>query len=64
VSTELNAEFLSGEAGDRLRARVPQHRFGKYADLDAPLLLLATAAGRYMIGTQIVVDGGHLCNTL
>jgi NAD(P)-dependent dehydrogenase (short-subunit alcohol dehydrogenase family) len=52
------------EVGDRLRARVPQHRFGRYADLDAPLLLLATAAGRYMTGTQIVVDGGHLCNTL
>jgi NAD(P)-dependent dehydrogenase (short-subunit alcohol dehydrogenase family) len=63
VSTELNAEFLSSEVGDRLRARVPQHRFGQYADFDAPLLLLATAAGRYMTGTQIVVDGGHLCNT-
>jgi NAD(P)-dependent dehydrogenase (short-subunit alcohol dehydrogenase family) len=64
VSTELNAEFLSGEAGDRLRARIPQRIFGQYADLDAPLLLLATAAGRYMTGTQIVVDGGHLCSTL
>jgi NAD(P)-dependent dehydrogenase (short-subunit alcohol dehydrogenase family) len=64
VSTELNAEFLNSEAGGKLRARIPQRRFGRYADLDAPLLLLATAAGRYMTGTQIVVDGGHLCSTL
>jgi len=63
-ATELNRDYLASEAGEKLRARVPFRRFGDYADLDGPLLLLASDAGRYMSGAEIVVDGAHLCSAL
>ena len=63
-ATELNREYLESEAGEKLRARVPFRRFGEYAELDGPLLLLASEAGRYMSGAEIVVDGAHLCSAL
>ncbi|MGF1649627.1 MAG: SDR family NAD(P)-dependent oxidoreductase [Hyphomicrobiaceae bacterium] len=59
VSTELNAEFLASEAGQRLRARVPMQQFGRLDDLDGPLLLLAGPGGRFMTGSVLCVDGGH-----
>ena len=45
-------------------ARIPMRRLGERSDLDGPLLLLASDAGRYMTGSVVEVDGGHLCSTL
>jgi NAD(P)-dependent dehydrogenase (short-subunit alcohol dehydrogenase family) len=64
VVTELNGEFLSSAAGEKLKARIPAQRFGTYQDLDGALLLLASPASAYMTGSEIVVDGGHLCSSL
>lgn len=64
VATELNAGFLASEAGERLKARIPQKRFGQPEDLDGPLLLLASDAGRFMTGSVIAADGGHLVGSL
>ncbi len=64
VSTELNQDFLASSAGERLRARIPQQRFGQVSDLDGPLLLLASPAGAYMTGSVLAVDGGHLVSSL
>jgi NAD(P)-dependent dehydrogenase (short-subunit alcohol dehydrogenase family) len=64
VETDLNREFLSSEAGQALRARIPQRRFGRLEDLDGPLLLLASDASAYVTGATIVVDGGHLVSSL
>ncbi|MEN5033207.1 SDR family oxidoreductase [Pseudomonas sp. TWI929] len=64
VITELNDAFLAGEAGEKLRLRIPSRRFSQPQDLDGALLLLASDAGRAMSGTEIVVDGGHLCSSL
>jgi len=64
IITALNREFLASEAGDRLRQRIPGRRFGTPEDLDGPLLLLASDAGAHMTGSEIVVDGGHLCSSL
>ncbi len=60
VETEINRDFLAGPAGERLRRRIPQRRFGTPADLDGALLLLASDAGRYMTGSLVAVDGGFL----
>lgn len=64
VVTELNQEFLVSAAGERLRSRVPQQRFGCAEDLQGPLLLLASDAGSFMTGSVVVVDGGHLVSSL
>lgn len=64
VATELNADFLASAAGERLKARIPQQRFGRPEDLDGPLLLLASEAGRFMTGSVLTADGGHLVGSL
>jgi NAD(P)-dependent dehydrogenase (short-subunit alcohol dehydrogenase family) len=58
LATEINDAFLASEAGEALRKRIPQRRFGSAADLEAALLLLASDAGAYITGTVLVVDGG------
>ena len=64
VQTELNKDFLVSEAGERLRSRIPQRRFGLPEELDGPLLLLASDAGAYITGSIIFADGGHLVSSL
>lgn len=64
VITDLNSEFLTSEAGERLRSRVPARRFSDLSDLDGPLLLLASDAGRAMTGSTVEVDWGHLVSSL
>ena len=64
IETELNHDFWQGDAGKALIRRIPQRRLGQLRDLDGPMLLLASDASRYMTGSVLAVDGGHLVNTL
>jgi NAD(P)-dependent dehydrogenase (short-subunit alcohol dehydrogenase family) len=64
VATDLNRDFLTSEQGDKLRSRIPSRRFGELADLDGPLLLLASDAGTGMSGATLAVDGAHLVSSL
>ena len=64
IETDLNRAFFASDAGQALIRRVPQRRLGRPEHLDAPLLLLASEAGAFMTGTEIVVDGGHLVSSL
>jgi 3-oxoacyl-[acyl-carrier protein] reductase len=58
--TELNDDYLTSEAGQKIKREIPVGRFGEDGDLDGTLLLLASDAGRFMAGTTIVVDGGQI----
>ena len=63
-STDINRDFLASDAGVAMIKRIPQRRAGNVEDLEGPLLLLACDASRYMTGTTLVVDGGHLVSSL
>ncbi|WP_327197025.1 SDR family oxidoreductase [Paraburkholderia dioscoreae] len=39
-------------------------RLGKPAELDGPILLLASGASSFMTGSVVTVDGGHLISSL
>lgn len=64
IETDLNRDFFATEPGLALIKRIPQRRLGAPSDLDGALLLLASDAGRYMTGSSVVVDGGHLVSSL
>lgn len=62
--TDLNQSFFESDSGQALIRRVPQRRLGTAADLEGPLLLLASDASSFMTGTVLTVDGGHSINSL
>jgi len=64
IETDINRDFFASDAGQALIRRVPQRRLGKPEHLDGPLLLLASDASEFMTGSTLVVDGGHVVNTL
>ncbi|CAH1661644.1 Gluconate 5-dehydrogenase [Hyphomicrobiales bacterium] len=64
IETDINRDFFATEAGRQLIKRIPQRRLGKPQELDGALLLLASAAGSYITGATIEVDGGHLVSSL
>ncbi|MDR3471122.1 MAG: SDR family NAD(P)-dependent oxidoreductase [Devosia sp.] len=58
--TEMNHDMWDTDEGKALIEGIPQRRLGDHADLDGPLLLLASDASRYMTGSVLLVDGGYL----
>ena len=64
IETDINRDFFANEAGQKLVRRIPMRRLGQMEDLSAPLLLLASDHGRFMTGSELVVDGGHLVTSL
>lgn len=64
LETDINRDFFQSDAGQALIKRIPQRRLGRLADLDGPLLLLASDASAFMTGSVIAVDGGHLVTSL
>ncbi len=60
ILTDINRDYLASERGAPMKRQIPMGRFGEERDLDGPLLLLTSDAGRYMTGATIVADGGQL----
>jgi len=61
IITEMTDNFLKTPAGLKRIQAIPQKRPGEPSDLDGALLLLASPkASRFMTGSVVVVDGGHL----
>jgi 3-oxoacyl-[acyl-carrier protein] reductase len=59
IVTELNRDYLESERGRALTREIPLGRFGQERDLDGPLLLLVSDAGRFINGATLVADGGQ-----
>jgi len=58
IETDINRAFLASPAGETLKKRIPQRRFGLAEDIDGALLLLCSSASAYMTGAVVSVDGG------
>lgn len=64
ILTDVSRLLLESEQSPEFVKGIPLRRYGEFEDLDGPLLLLASDASRYMNGSVVVVDGGHVCASL
>ena len=55
---EQNRKVLTPERVDSIMNRTPMKRFGEARELVGATLLLASEAGSFITGSEIVVDGG------
>lgn len=62
--TDVSRVLLESEMAPEFVKGIPMRRLGEFPDLDGPLLLLASDASRYMTGSVLAVDGGHICASL
>ncbi len=63
ILTDLPRKVMSETQRDQIATRTALGRWGETAELAGPALLLASDAGAYMTGANLVVDGGVTINT-
>jgi NAD(P)-dependent dehydrogenase (short-subunit alcohol dehydrogenase family) len=61
---EQNRKVLTDERVAQIMGHTPMKRFGKNHELVGATLLLASDAGSFMTGTEIIVDGGYAAMTI
>jgi NAD(P)-dependent dehydrogenase (short-subunit alcohol dehydrogenase family) len=61
---EQNRKVLTPERVDQIMGHTPMKRFGEAQELAGATLLLASDAGSFMTGTEILVDGGYAAMTI
>lgn len=62
ASESVNDYLENDPTAEDYLSRIPAKRAGEYADLEGPILLLASDASNYMFGSVINVDGGFSAN--
>jgi NAD(P)-dependent dehydrogenase (short-subunit alcohol dehydrogenase family) len=61
---EQNRKVLTPERVNQIMGHTPMKRFGKAEELSGATLLLASAAGSFITGEEIIVDGGYAAMTI
>lgn len=64
IPAEQNRAILQPERIRAIHEHTPLGRFGSPEELIGPLLLLVSDAGRFLTGTELVVDGGFQAKTI
>lgn len=64
ILTDVSRILLESDQSDDFMQGIPMRRYGEFDDLDGPILLLTSDASKYMTGSTITVDGGHVCASL
>lgn len=60
IRTELNDEFFSSPAGEKMISRLPRRRLGQNTDLNGLLLLLTSdEESRFITGSLMTADDGQ-----
>lgn len=58
VATDMNADFLASEAGERLLKRIPLRRPAADTEIAATVDSILAERAPYLTGTTIYIDGG------
>jgi len=61
---EQNRKLLTPERTEQILGHTPMQRFGDKQELCGATLLLASDAGSFITGTEILVDGGYAAMTI
>lgn len=61
---EQNKKVLTPERVDQIMGHTPMKRFGEANELVGATLLLASAAGSFITGIEMIVDGGYAAMTI
>ena len=61
---EQNRKVLTPERVDQIMGHTPMRRFGEAHELSGATLLLASDAGAFVTGAEILVDGGYAAMTI
>jgi len=61
---EQNRKVLTPERVEQIMGHTPMKRFGKAEELSGVTLLLASNAGSFITGVEILVDGGYAAMTI
>lgn len=61
---EQNRKILTPERVEQILGHTPMQRFGDKQELCGATLLLASDAGSFVTGTEILVDGGYAAMTI
>ena len=61
---EQNKKVLTPERVSQIMGHTPMNRFGDASELIGATLLLASDAGSFITGTELVVDGGYAAMTI
>lgn len=64
IPAEQNRKVLSPDRVASILARTPLGRFGEPCELVGACVLLASDAGRFITGAELVVDGGFLAQSI
>lgn len=61
---EQNRKVLTPERVDQIMGHTPMRRFGEAQELSGATVLLASDAGSFITGAEVLVDGGYAAMTI
>ena len=61
---EQNRKVLTPDRVEQIMGHTPMHRFGEAHELGGATLLLASDAGSFITGAELLVDGGYAAMTI
>ena len=61
---EQNRKVLTPERVDQIMGHTPMRRFGEAQELSGATILLASDAGSFITGAEILIDGGYAAMTI